>query len=77
MLECSEIEIDHRERFAAGHEGHFGAGLVAAITDNLQWGIGDAVGETDLVDLALAPDNQLQPDRQRVDHRNANPVQAP
>jgi hypothetical protein len=38
--------------------------------------IRNAVAETDLVDLAVAPDHQLQPDRKRVDHGHADAVQA-
>lgn len=75
VLERREVELDHREGFGAGLEGDFRPGFAAAVAKRHQRCVGDAVGEADLVDLALALDAQLEPDRQRVDDGDADAMQ--
>src|SRR5690606_37277682 len=47
------------------------------VADDLQRGYRIAVLEAHPVLLAVAPDGQLEPFAKRVDHRDANPMQAP
>ena len=59
-----------------GEERHLGAALAIGVADHLQRRHRVAMGEFDEVLLAVAPDPQLQLARQRVDHRDADAVQA-
>ena len=75
MLQLVEIELgDVLERLVAGEEGYAGALLGGALAvvrrgaDHLQRRYGIAVRELHPVFIAVAPDRQLQPFRQRVDH---------
>ena len=76
MLERGEVELDHGEGLRRRKERHFGAALAAAVADDLQRRHRDAVGELHEMFFAVAPDGELEPARQRVDHRDADAVQA-
>jgi hypothetical protein len=59
-----------------GEKAHLGAGLLAVrVAHDLQVLDRLAAFEAGVVFLAVAPDAQLQPVRQRVDHRDAHAVQ--
>ena len=77
VLERREIELDHGEGLGAT------AGSVTSVPRlpsaspiDLQRRHRDAVAELHEVLFAVAPDGQLEPARQRVDHRDADAVQA-
>ena len=69
------VELDAAERLGRRHEVHFGAAPVGG-AGRCQRRHRLAAAEFHLVDLAVAPDAQLQPVGQRVDHRHADAVQA-
>ena len=75
------VELDHGERVGARQEGDFGAALWALalhrrIAGDEQRRYRIAMREFDQVLFAVAPDAQLQPRRQRIDHGDADAVQA-
>ena len=76
MLERGVVEFDVGKRLRRGRERHLGAVPPVPVADFLQRRVGHAVGEGHLVDLALAPDAELQLLRQRIDHGDADAVQA-
>ena len=76
MLERGEIIFDVGEGFGRGEERHLGAALALGVADDLERRDRIAMGEFDVVLLAVAPDPQLQLARQRVDHGDADAVQA-
>ena len=76
VFECGEIELRHGEGLRARQEADFRAALALGIADNLERRHRDAVAEFDEVFLAVAPDGQLEPGGERVDHRDADAVQA-
>ena len=76
MLERREIELHHREGLGRGQERHFGAALAVHVADDLERCDRIAVGELHEVFLAVAPDRELEPRRERVDDRDADAVQA-
>ena len=76
VLEGSEIIFDIGEGFGRRKERHLGAALALGVADDLERGDRIAMGEFDVVLLAVAPDPQLQLARQRVDHGDADAVQA-
>ena len=76
MLQRREIELGHREGFRRGQEGHLGAALASGVADDLERRDRFAMAELHEVLLAVAPDRELEPARQRVDDRDADAVQA-
>ena len=62
--------------FGRRQEGHLGAALAVGVADDRQRRHRVAVAELHDVLLAVAPDRQLEPARQRVDDRDADAVQA-
>ncbi len=76
MLERGEIELDHREGLGRGQEGHFGAAILVRVAHGLERRDRVAVGEFHGMLFAVAPDAKRQLRRQRVDHRDADAVQA-
>ena len=69
-----EIEFDHCKCFGTGKKSNFRTGFIATFANNFQRSIRFAMGESHFMNFTLAFDAQFQPDRQRVDDRNANPV---
>ena len=76
MLQRGEIIFDIGEGFGRGEERHLGAALALGVADDHQRRHRVAMGELDVMLLAVAPDPQLQLARQRVDHGDADAVQA-
>ena len=85
VLQRRIVELDHGEGLGRRQEGDLAAraALIGARqlvllvgAGDLQRRVGIAVREAHLVDLAVAADLQLQPGRQRVDHRDADAMQA-
>ena len=76
VFERREIELGHREGFRRGQERHLGAALAFGIADDRKRCDRVAVVKLDEVRFAVAPDGELEPGRQRVDHRDADAVQA-
>ena len=76
MLERCEIIFDIGEGFGRGEERHLGAALALGVADHLQRRYRVAMDKFDVVFLAVAPDPQLQLARQRIDHGDADAVQA-
>ena len=76
VLQRGEVELRHGEGFLRRQERHLGAALVVGGA-----GLGErrhrfAVVELHEMLFAVAPDGELEPARQRVDHRDADAVQA-
>ena len=69
------VVLDAVERLERRHEVHFGAAAIGRADDG-ERRHRHAVPEFHLVHLAVAPDLELQPVGQRVDHRHADAVQA-
>jgi len=76
MLQRREIELHHGEGFRRRQKRHFGAALAVGIADHRQRRHRRAVAELDEMLLAVAPDAQLEPGRQRVDDGDADAMQA-
>ena len=76
MLQRGEVELRHGEGFFRRQERHFGAALVVGVADHGERSDRVAVVELHEMRLAVAPDGELEPGRQRVDHRDADAVQA-
>ena len=76
MLERRPVELRHGEGVGRGQERHLGAALARGVADRCQRRLGFAVAEFDEVLLAVAPDRQLEPARERVDDRDADAMQA-
>ena len=76
MLQRREIIFDVGEGLGGCKEGHFGAALAIGVADDLERGDRIAMGEFDVMFLAVAPDPKLQLARQRVDDGDADAVQA-
>ncbi len=76
MLERGEIIFDVGKGLFRGQERHLGAALAVGVADRLQRRHRIAMRELDEMLLAVAPDPQLQLARQRVDHGDADAVQA-
>ena len=81
MLDRRVIELDHGEGGGGRQEGDFRAALGLAVFDRRRAGDDErahrvAIGELHEMLFAVAPDAQLQPDRQRVDDGDADAVQA-
>ena len=76
MLQRGVVELDLGEGFRARQERHAGTALVRhGWPHNLQRCLGIAVAETDEVLLAIAPNGEIEPSRERVDNGNADAVQ--
>ncbi len=81
MLDGRIVELDHGEGFGRGGERDLGAALRLAVddrrgSDHLERRDRVAASEFDEMLQPVAPDAQHEPRRQRIDHRNADPVQA-
>jgi hypothetical protein len=76
VLERCEIIFDIAEGFRRGEERHFGATLALGLADDFERGDRIAMGEFDIMLLAVAPDPELQLARQRIHHGDADAVQA-
>ena len=82
VFEGGEVVLGLGERQLGGEKRHLGAGQRLALVGlgrlarDFQRRLGDAVPEANQVLAARTPDAQLQPFGQRVDHGNADPVQA-
>src|ERR671925_364646 len=75
MLERLITEFgDIVEGLEARQEGDLRAALAARLTDDLERALGLAVREADKVLLAVAPDGQLEPRRERIDDGDADSV---
>jgi hypothetical protein len=76
VLQRGEVELRHAEGLAAGQKRHLRADLVVGCADDRERSDRLAVAELHGVFLAVAPDGELEPSRQRVDDRDADSVQA-
>ena len=76
VLQRGEVELRHGEGFARRQERHFGAALVVGGADHGERRDRLAVAEFHEMLFAVAPDRQLERARQRIDHRDADAVQA-
>jgi len=75
-LQNRQIEIGVREGGVARLEGHLGPARPRREADHLERRHGVAALETDKMHLAVAPDFDVHPFGQRVDHGGADAVQA-
>ena len=75
MFELVEIKFGDLERRGRGEKGNLRA-LFGRGADNLQRGDRIAKGKTHVMFLPVAPDGEVEPFAQRIDHRHANAVQA-
>jgi hypothetical protein len=69
------VVFDVAEGGNRGEKVHFCAAFLGG-ADGLEWLDGDAIAKFHRVLLAIPADGQAQPLRERVHHRNANPVKA-
>ena len=81
VLDGRVVELDHGERFGRRRERDLGAALRLAVldwrrSDHLERRDSVAAREFDEVLEPVAPDAQHEARRQRIDHGNADPVQA-
>ena len=81
VLDGRIVEFDHAEGFGRGRECDLGAALRPAVVErrgprDLERRDSVAAREFDKVLESVAPDAQHEPRRKRIDHRNANAVQA-
>ena len=76
MLQRREIIFDVGESLGGCKEGHLGATFAVGIADDIERGDRIAMGEFDVMFLAVAPDAKLQLAGQRVDDGDADAVQA-
>jgi hypothetical protein len=76
VLQRLEVELHHGEGVGGGEERHLGAALPARGSGDLQRSLRHAVAKLHHVLVAALPDPQLQVGRERVDHRDADAVQA-
>ena len=75
MLERRIVELDHGEGLGAWHESDARSGLAVRIADGLERRLGHTVGEAHEMLLAVAPDGEIEPGRERVDDRHADAMQ--
>ena len=75
VLERGEVELEIVEGVGRGCEGHLGPGLAAGVANDGERRLGLTLGEAHHMFLAVAPDAQFEPRRQRVDDRHPDPVQ--
>ena len=76
ILEDLEGVVEVREGRGGGEETDLGAGLAPGVAHDLEVLDGIAAFEAGVMFLAVAPDAQIQPVGKRVDHGNADAVQA-
>ncbi len=76
VLQRGEVELRHGEGLLRRQERHLGAALIAGGADDGQRRDRLAVGKFHEMFLAVAPDRQPEPARQRIDHRNADAMQS-
>ena len=76
VFQRGEVVFDVGEGFGRGEERHLGAALAVGVADHLERRDRVAMGEFDEMFLAVAPDPQQELARQRVDHGDADAVQA-
>ena len=76
VLQRRPVELGHGESFGRRQEHHLGAALAGGVAGDRQRRHRLAVAELHEVLLAVAPDRELEPARQRVDDRNADAVEA-
>ena len=76
MLQRREIVFNVGEGLGTRQERHLGAALAVGVADDDERGDRIAMGEFDVVLLAVAPDPKLQLAGQRVDHGDADAMQA-
>jgi hypothetical protein len=77
MLQRREVELGLGEGLGRGQEGHLRAALaLGGVAHQDQVVLRLAVAEAQEVFLAVAPDVQVEPRAQRIDHRGAHAVQA-
>ena len=75
VFQRREVELRHGEGGRRRQERHLGAALVVGGADHGERGDRLAVAELHGMLLAVAPDGELQPGRQRVDDGDADAVQ--
>lgn len=75
VLERGVIIVRHGEGFGAREEGDFRARAAFIFANDGKRRVGDTMGEADLMQLAVTADSELQPDRERIDHRDAHAMQ--
>ena len=76
VLELVEVELGDLEGGGRGQEGDARTLLPGlGDADDLQRQHGVAMGEAHIMLLAVAPDRQVQPFAERIDHRHADAVQ--
>ena len=75
LLQGLEGVVEIREGLGRGEEAHLGSVEILGLADNLERLDGLAALEAGAVQLAVAPDAQLEPVRERVDDRDADAVQ--
>ena len=76
VLQRREIELRHGEGLLRRQERHLGAALVVRGADHGERSDRLAVAEFHEMLLAVAPDGELEPAGQRIDHGDADAVQA-
>ena len=76
MLQRREIIFDVGESLGGCKEGHLGPALAIGVADDFERGNRIAMGEFDVMFLAVAPDPQQQLAGQRIDDGDADAVQA-
>ena len=76
VLQRREVELRHGEGLLRRQERHFGAAPVVGGADHRERGDRLAVAKLHEMLLAVAPDRELEPARQRIDDRDADAVQA-
>ncbi len=81
MLQGGVVELGLGEGFFRRKKRDFGPGeelavLLRRLGDHGQRRLGNAMAEAHVVLLAVAPDAQIQPLRQRIDHGDADAVEA-
>ncbi len=77
VFQRREVEVGHRERLLRRQKGNFGAALVGrGSADDRERRNRFTVAKLHGMLLAVAPDGELEPARERVDDRHADAVQA-
>src|SRR5215208_4610391 len=66
MLQGGEVEFDHGESVRGGKERHLSAALAQGLAHNFEWSDCLTLKELHEMFLAVAPDRELEPRRERV-----------
>src|SRR4249919_1571060 len=74
MLEPFEVELDDLEGLGTRQEGDAGTLLALGLAHDLERRLGIAMAEAHEMFFAIAPDGEVEPFAERVDHRHADPV---